>query len=80
MLTGATVTITIRGTVTAAPATMSNTATVDATEVDPVPANNTDTLVLPAGASVAGIPTASEWGLLMMTLLLAIGGALVMRK
>lgn len=71
MLDGATVTITITGTVTTTPS-LTNTATVDGTEPDPVPGNNTSTLAL--GPSVPGIPAASELGLLMMALLLAVGG------
>ncbi|MGZ8791333.1 MAG: IPTL-CTERM sorting domain-containing protein, partial [Thermoanaerobaculia bacterium] len=76
MLSGATVTITIRGTVTTTPS-MTNTATVAATETDPVPGNNTSTISL--SAAPAAIPTASEWGLLLMALLLAVGGAFAMR-
>ncbi len=76
MADGATVTITIRGTVTTTPS-LSNTATVAATETDPVPANNTSTLAL--GPEMAAIPTASEIGLVLMALLLALGGAMVMR-
>jgi uncharacterized repeat protein (TIGR01451 family) len=76
MLDGATVTITITGTVTTTPS-LSNTATVTASETDPVPANNVSTLAL--GPNPAGIPTVSEIGLLLMALLLAAGGAMVMR-
>jgi len=76
MLSGATVTITITGTVNG-PGTVSNTAVVSATETDPDPDNNTDTISV--ASSVAGIPTVSEWGLIAMALLLAIAG-IVMRK
>lgn len=76
MSNGATATITIRG--TASTASLTNTATVDsATETDPNPANNTDTLAL--GPEAAGIPTVGEYGLLVMATLLALGGVWVMR-
>ncbi|MEO8383409.1 MAG: DUF11 domain-containing protein, partial [Acidobacteriota bacterium] len=75
MLNGASVTITIRGTVSA-PGTLSNTATVSANEPDPTPLNNVSSVDV---AADAGIPSLSGLGLLMLGLLLASAGLVVMR-
>jgi uncharacterized repeat protein (TIGR01451 family) len=75
MLNGATVTITLHGTASGA-GSLVNTATVSANETDPVPANNTSTVNL---QYVAGGPTLSTIGLIIMGMLLAIAGAMVMK-
>jgi uncharacterized repeat protein (TIGR01451 family) len=74
MLNGATVTITLHG--TAGSGSLANTATVTANETDPTPANNTSTVNL---QFVAGGPTLSTLGLIIMGLLLAMAGAMVMK-
>jgi uncharacterized repeat protein (TIGR01451 family) len=74
MINGATVTITLHG--TAGSGSLANTATVTANETDPVPANNTSTVNL---QFVAGGPTLSTLGLIIMGLLLAMAGAMVMK-
>jgi uncharacterized repeat protein (TIGR01451 family) len=74
MLNGAIVTITLHG--TAGSGSLANTATVTANETDPVPANNTSTVAL---QFVAGGPTLSTLGLIIMGLLLAMAGAMVMK-
>ncbi|HEV7764079.1 MAG TPA: DUF11 domain-containing protein [Thermoanaerobaculia bacterium] len=48
-----------------------NTATVDSDETDPTPTDATDTATVGVGANVAGVPTASEWALLMLAMMLA---------
>jgi uncharacterized repeat protein (TIGR01451 family) len=75
MLNGASVTITLHGTA-ASNGSLSNTATVSATETDPAPANNSSTINL---QFVAGGPTLSTLGLILMGLLLAIAGAMFIR-
>ncbi len=75
MNSGATVTITIRGSLTQL-GTTANVATVTASETDPVPANNTSTATVTAGS---GIPTLSEYALLALALMLAMAGVLVRR-
>jgi hypothetical protein len=75
MLNGASVTITLHGTAASA-GSLSNTATVSASETDPVPANNSSTINL---QFVAGGPTLSTLGLILMGLLLAIAGAMFIR-
>ncbi|MEA2163516.1 MAG: hypothetical protein QOK37_1643 [Thermoanaerobaculia bacterium] len=75
MLNGATVTITLHGTA-ASGGTLSNTATVSANETDPVPANNSSSVNL---LFVAGGPTLSTIGLIVMGLLLALAGAMFIR-
>jgi uncharacterized repeat protein (TIGR01451 family) len=75
MLNGATVTITLHG--TSGAGSLTNTATVTANETDPVPANNTSTVNL---QFVAGGPTLSTLGLIILGLLLAMAGAMVMKS
>ncbi|MEA2237248.1 MAG: hypothetical protein QOC81_1972 [Thermoanaerobaculia bacterium] len=75
MVNGATVTITLHGTALAG-GSLANTATVSANETDPLPGNNTSTVNL---QFVAGGPTLSTIGLIIMAMLLAIAGAMVMK-
>jgi len=72
MLDNATVTITITGHATAVGVLM-NTATVDANETEAVTSNN-ESSAGPLASHVPGhnIPTASEWGLLMLALMLGV--------
>ena len=56
---------------------MSNTATVTASEFDPVTTNNASTA---DQFNTASIPTLSEWGLIALTLFLALAGAFVLRR
>ena len=74
---GASATITLQGQVTAS-GMLNNTATVTINEADGVVANNTS--VVGISASVANIPTASEYGLMMLALLLGFAGIVVMRR
>ncbi len=76
MLAEASVTITIRGTPTG-PGELENTATASAAEAETVTANNTATAVVIAQA--AGIPTVSEWGLILLAMLLALAAVKVLR-
>ena len=75
MLNGATVTITLHGTASSG-GSLSNSATVSATETDPVSANNSSSVNL---LFVAGGPTLSTIGLIVMGLLLAMAGAMFIR-
>ena len=77
MLNGATVTITLRGTVRS-PGLLSNTATVTANETETVISNNVASIA-PVVLVSANIPTVSELGLGLMILLLAMSGALLVR-
>jgi uncharacterized repeat protein (TIGR01451 family) len=75
MLNGASVTITIRGTTTT-PGAMTNAATVAANETETITTNNLSTVTVNV---TNGIPTVSEFGLLLLALMLAIAGATIMR-
>ena len=75
MADGAVVTITIQGTVSG-PGSLTNTATVSANESDPVPANNSSSIDVGA---TAGIPSLSEWGLLLLGLMLGLAGVWITR-
>ncbi|HYC93409.1 MAG TPA: IPTL-CTERM sorting domain-containing protein [Thermoanaerobaculia bacterium] len=55
-----------------------NTATVTSTTPDPTPNNNAGTVTVQAVAQAPGIPTVSEWGLLLMALGLC--AAMVLRS
>ncbi|HUR79150.1 MAG TPA: DUF11 domain-containing protein [Thermoanaerobaculia bacterium] len=55
-----------------APQSVSNTATVTSTTADTTTGNNTSTAVVNAVAIPAGIPTLSEWGLLLLAAALAV--------
>jgi uncharacterized repeat protein (TIGR01451 family) len=71
ILNGGSATITLSVLVTANPGTVIiNTATIDSTETDPTPLNATASATVTAAAATAGIPTASEWALLMMAMML----------
>lgn len=71
LLNGASATISLIVNVTAPNgATIVNTATVVSSETDPTPANSA-TATVAVGAGIAGIPTASEWALLMLAMMLA---------
>jgi uncharacterized repeat protein (TIGR01451 family) len=79
MLSGATVTITIRGSATAT-GQMTNIAAVDANETEAVLTNNSSSAG-PAvnAAAVNDIPTVTELGLLILAILLAFAGARMIR-
>jgi len=77
MLNGASVTITITGTVTSS-GTLANTATVTINEADGVISNNSSIATL--SASVSNIPTTSEYGLMLLALLLGFAGIVMMKK
>jgi uncharacterized repeat protein (TIGR01451 family) len=79
MLNGASVTITIHGHATAT-GTLQNTATVDSNESEAVTSNNTSSAAPVASASVAGVPTVSEWGLMLLAMMLAVAGVLITRS
>jgi large repetitive protein len=72
---GASATITLQGQVTAS-GMLNNTATIN--EADGVVSNNSSVVGL--AANVANIPTASEYGLMMLALLLGFAGIVVMRR
>lgn len=55
-----------------------NTAVVTADQVDATPADNAGAATVTAQAVIASIPTASEWGLIIMTILLSFAGALML--
>ncbi|HYC61983.1 MAG TPA: IPTL-CTERM sorting domain-containing protein [Thermoanaerobaculia bacterium] len=57
-----------------------NNATADSDETDPTPPAASVPILIGAPANVAGVPTASEWGLLLMGLMLAIAGVWFTRK
>ncbi|HYH08247.1 MAG TPA: DUF11 domain-containing protein [Thermoanaerobaculia bacterium] len=78
MLNGATVTITLTGSATG-PGPLANTATVSSNETETQTANNTSSSTPLVAAAVTGIPTASEWGLLLLAVSLAAAAALKMR-
>jgi large repetitive protein len=73
---GASATITLHGTATT-PGQLSNTATTAAAESDSVSTNNTASATI---SVVADIPTLGEWALLLLGAMLAIAGALVLRR
>jgi uncharacterized repeat protein (TIGR01451 family) len=77
ILNGASATITLTTEVVATSGTISNTASVTSTEGD------TDTSSSPAipvgSAEIAAVPTVSEWGLLILAMMLAVAAALKMR-
>ena len=79
----ATSTLSLVVNVTGTPSVILNTATVTATGgVDPVPTNNTATAstnVTQPAVAAESIPTASEWGLLALALLLGLGAVFVLR-
>lgn len=80
LFVGNTATITLIVQAPTTPGTISNTATVVNTpEADPNQGNNTTVPAVVAVAEVAGIPTASEWGLLALLAMLA-GIAIVKLK
>jgi predicted membrane-bound spermidine synthase len=56
---------------------MSNTASVSANETDSVLSNNTSNV---APVVVDEIPTLGEWGLILFALMLAVAGALALRR
>jgi uncharacterized repeat protein (TIGR01451 family) len=78
---GGSATVTIQALVTATSGTITNTATVSATEDDPNPGNNEGATppvpVTPAAAPAESIPTMSEWALIALAAML---GALAMMK
>jgi uncharacterized repeat protein (TIGR01451 family) len=76
MLSGASVTITIRGFATS-PGTMTNTATASANEAESVTANNTSSSAINA---VGDIPTASGLMLIAFALLLAAAGVFLVKR
>jgi uncharacterized repeat protein (TIGR01451 family) len=80
----ATATLSLVVNVTGATSVITNTATVTATGgVDPVLTNNTATAstnVTQPAVATENIPTASEWGLLALALLLGLGAVFVLRQ
>lgn len=66
-----------------APGDVANSASVDSAEDDPVAGNSSDTapvVTVGAAAAAADIPTASEWGLLLMGTMLAMAGLWFTRR
>jgi uncharacterized repeat protein (TIGR01451 family) len=77
IINGGSATITLSAQVTATSGTISNTASVTSTEGD---TDTTSSAPIPVGsAEVAAVPTVSEWGLLMLAMMLAVAAALKMR-
>jgi uncharacterized repeat protein (TIGR01451 family) len=83
---GGTVTYSVTATAPAAPANISNTATVTppANSADPAQANNSSTAdfpVVPAPAApVNAIPTLGEWALILLGLAMSAAGVLAVRR
>jgi uncharacterized repeat protein (TIGR01451 family) len=70
---GASATVTLVVDVTAVNgATIVNTASATADEGDPSPANATDAATVTVATAVQAIPTASEWGLLLLAMAMAL--------
>ncbi|HEY0157135.1 MAG TPA: IPTL-CTERM sorting domain-containing protein [Thermoanaerobaculia bacterium] len=79
MLNGASITITMTGRAMGV-GTMMNVATVDSDESEAVTSNNSSSAsVVVASAHVAAVPTASEWGLMILAGLLAAAAVTRMR-
>jgi large repetitive protein len=79
MLDGATVTITLTGSANG-PGTLVNTASVTSDQTETVITNNTSsTTPVVTAVTSTGIPTVSEWGLLMLAMSLAVAAALKIR-
>ncbi len=78
MLNGSSVTITLTGHPTA-PGAMPNTATVVSNESEAVTANNSSSSTPMASHGPEHIPTASEWGLILLALFLGAAGVLAVR-
>ncbi len=77
IINGGSATITLTAQVTATSGTIANTASVTSTEGD---TDSSTTAPIPvASAEVAAIPTASEWGLMLLAAMLAIAAAMKMR-
>ncbi|HEX6096204.1 MAG TPA: DUF11 domain-containing protein [Thermoanaerobaculia bacterium] len=77
IVNGGSATITLSAQVTATSGTISNTASVTSTEGD---TDTTTSTPIPVGAAaVAAVPTVSEWGLMMLAMMLAVAAALKMR-
>jgi uncharacterized repeat protein (TIGR01451 family) len=77
---GSSATVTIVGHAASPSGLLTNVATTTGSFVDPVPANNTATAAAAAGGGINDIPTLSEWGLVLLGLLLAAGGWLALRR
>ncbi|HEX6086995.1 MAG TPA: DUF11 domain-containing protein [Thermoanaerobaculia bacterium] len=65
---GASTTFTLTVTLPNTPGPVVNTATVTSSTPDPTPNNNAGAVTIQAVAPAAAIPTASEWGLLLLAL------------
>ena len=65
---GASTTFTLTVNLPSTPGPVVNTATVTTSTPDPTPANNAGAVTIQAVAPAAAIPTASEWGLLLLAL------------
>jgi uncharacterized repeat protein (TIGR01451 family) len=76
LVNGATVTITLHGNVTAT-GSLANTAGVSAAESDSVTANNSSSFT---PILVGDIPTLSEWALIVLGMMLALAGAVAVRR
>jgi uncharacterized repeat protein (TIGR01451 family) len=72
LASGATVTFTVTVTLPSTPGPVVNTATVTSSTPDPAPNNNAGTATITAVVVPAGIPTLSQWGLLVLALALAL--------
>jgi hypothetical protein len=57
-----------------------NTATVAGAEADPTPANSASAAVTISGPAVAAVPTTSDLGLLVLSLLMALAGVWWLRR
>lgn len=76
---GSSVTVTIVGHAVSASGVLTNTATTTGAFVDPTPANNSATASAQVGG-VAEVPTLSEWGLVILGVLVAAAGWLALRR
>jgi hypothetical protein len=72
---GGSATISLVLTTPSTPGTVSNTATVTATQTDPNPANNSSTSTINT-INPSAIPAASEWALLALAGMLALLGSM----
>lgn len=79
LASGANTTINVTATINAA-GTFDNSATATAAEFDPNTANNTDNTGNSGSTTQAGIPTLSEYALMILALLLACIGMMIVRR
>lgn len=74
---GGSTTFTLTVNLPSTPGPVTNTATITSSTPDPAPNNNAGTVTIQAVAQAPGIPTLSEWGLLLMAMALA--GVMLLR-